>query len=121
MLSVLMKIFLPFLVFAFILSSFSAVAEAYCKDDCVHTEASSQSLDCADHQKPADGEKGSNDKTSKSVCMDCYHCCSSHGVGLQSFGTHLVSVPASLVPLSPDAIDLSGYLFSLLRPPKSLI
>lgn len=119
-----MKFFLPFLVFAFILSSFSAVTEAYCTGDCAHIEASIQSSNaphCADHQKSADNKKGSEGKTSKSVCMDCHHCCSAHGAGLQSFDTHSLGVSASLVPLSPDAIDVSGYLFSLLRPPKSLV
>lgn len=115
---------MPILIFALFFSSFATVAEAYCKVDCSHAEASSQSSEashCADNQKNTDTEKNSNGKTSKSVCMDCHHCCSAHGAGLQSFDTHSASVSGSLVPLSPDAIDVSGYLFSLLRPPKTLV
>ncbi len=114
---------MPILIFALFFSSFATVAEAYCKVDCSHTEVSSQSPEashCADNQKNTDTEKKSNGKSSKTICLECSHCCSSHTASLQNYSISFQVQPAA-VTLPTENLAVGDYLFSLLRPPKSLV
>lgn len=118
-----MKFLLSILVFCIFFSSFATVAEAYCKVDCSHKQTESQASNlshCADNQKNIDAEKSSNGKSSKSICLECSHCCSSHAINLQSYSVGFYVQPSS-IPLPAENLGVGDYQFSLLRPPKTLV
>ena len=93
-------------------------ADAVCRINCEHKNASSNSdTVCKDNAQDLNQKSG---ETEKSVCMDCHHCCSSHILYSQPFAVTFKPVVATTV-LSAQTTHKGEYLFSLLRPPKTLV
>lgn len=117
-----MRIFLAILVFAISFSGYSAAAHAFSDELCASEAQAEMTLnaDCADHHGGADSQQDTENSDTKSVCVDCLHCCASHGASLQPVSIRFNPVPMTLsAALTPT---LTGdYLFSLLRPPKNLV
>jgi hypothetical protein len=77
---------------------------------------------CLEYQVEKDQPKNAdNDKSShKTSCLDCSHCCASHAAGLINVGL-ILDFPSQKLNPPKDQILAGEYLFSLLRPPKSLV
>lgn len=121
-----MRIFLCILILAIFCSGYSAAAHAFGNMDCHpqgKAEISAPAMDmanCPDHQKADDTQKDADGTSSKAKCMDCTHCCAPHAMNLPSYS---LSFQPSVAVLNPPLVDgyIGDYLFSLLRPPRTLV
>lgn len=122
-----MRVFLMLLIFAIGFSGYSAAAHAFGPDSC--NSAATEKMadqgmdmsDCPGHQadqdKKADADQS---KSSKTKCMDCTHCCTSHAISLPDYSMNFQ--PQTTVLNLPPTSGIDGdYLMSLLRPPKSFV
>lgn len=123
----IMRVFLMLIIFALVFSGYSAAVHAFGKESCNPVavsdvaENSMDMSDCPGHQaKPEHQQDSQTDKTAKGKCMDCTHCCASHAINLLN---HAVDFPSQAAVLNPPPVNgfAGEYLFSLLRPPKSLV
>lgn len=122
-----------FLVFALILSIFvsgySAAAHVFGPDSCnsaAQEKIVDQSVDkakCPSHQADQGQQKDTeqNKKAAAETCLSCTHCCASHAIGLYDYSAFDFQQPDTI--LHPPLVDVvtGDFLFSLLRPPKSLV
>jgi hypothetical protein len=119
-----MRVFFAFLIIAIAFSGFSTASHAFDMEGCTEMMKSEMSkdmdmADCPGHQKN-DAKKDTDNTAKKSACPDCVHCCTSHAVSLTNFSVKLLPVEATLAS-PPLQVLKSDLLFSLLRPPKSLV
>lgn len=122
-----MRVFLMLIIFALVFSGYSAAVHAFGKESCNPVavsdvaEDSMDMSDCPGHQtKPEYQQDSQTAKTTKGNCMDCTHCCASHAINLLN---HAADFPSRAAVLNPPPVNrfAGEYLFSLLRPPKSLV
>lgn len=122
-----MRVFLMLLIFAIGFSGYSAAAHAFGPDSCnpaAMEKMADQGMDmsdCPGHQTDQDEQTDTDQsKSSKTKCMDCTHCCTSHAISLSNYS---INFPPLAAVLNPQPLDLrvGDYFFSLLRPPKSLV
>jgi hypothetical protein len=119
---VFMRVFLLLLIFAIGFSGYSTASHAFGEDSCASATQSemASNTDCATHTGNADAKKDTKNSDEKSVCLDCIHCCASHVANLANWSVSFSPVTAGhSSALSPVLKD--NYLFSLLRPPKTII
>lgn len=129
-----MRILLMLLIFAVGFSGYSAAAHAFGHETCDpavmaqmadDNDVEHQAMDMSDcpghqvdqgHQKDADTDKTAN----KGKCMDCTHCCTSHAMSLPDY--RVIALPQTSVS-DLNSVDLlvGDFLYSLKRPPKSLV
>lgn len=126
-----MRVFLMLLIFAIGFSGYSAAAHAFGPDSCdpaMKAEMVESGMDhdmdmsdCPGHQadqgKQVDADQS---KSSKTKCMDCTHCCTSHAISLPNYSVNFPPLAAVLNP-QPMHGYVDEFFFSLLRPPKSLV
>lgn len=123
-----MRLFVMLLIFAIGFSGYSAAAHAFMKESCnpvVMAQAASVEVDmlCPGHSAVEQNQQedtDQSDQASKGECMDCTHCCTSPVLGLSIQSNSFSSQATVLNPLT-EAVHHSDFLFSLLRPPKSLV
>lgn len=128
-----MRVLLMLLIFAIGFSGYSAAAHAFGHESCDPAMMMQMADDSAEHegmdmsdcpgheadqdqQKDADADKSS----SKGKCMDCTHCCTSHAVSISEYSVGFLP-PSSVLNPPPLNLSAGDFLFSLLRPPKSLV
>ena len=129
----IMRVFLMIMIFAIGFSGYSATAHAfgheYCDqammvqvDDHTGVHGNIDMSDCPGHQADQDQQKDADtDKAdSKGKCMDCNDCCTSHAASLSDYSVGF-SQPLSVLNPLPLNLSAGDFLFSLLRPPKSLV
>lgn len=128
----IMRVFLMLLIFAIGFSGYSAAAHAFGHESCdpammmqMTDDAAHEGMDmsdCPGHQADQDQQKdASADKsTSKDKCMDCTNCCTSHAVSLSDYSVGF-SPPSSVLNPSPLNLSAGDFIYSLKRPPKSLV
>lgn len=121
-----MRMFLCTLILAIFFSGYSSAAHAFGDMDC-HPQGKAEisapamdMADCFDHQKADDAQKNADGTSSSAKCMDCTHCCASHAVNLPGHSMNFQLKAEVLNPLLEDGYA-GDYLFSLLRPPKTLV
>ena len=121
-----MRLFFCTLILSIFFSGYSSAAHAFGSMDCHpqgKTEISAPAMDMADcpgHQKSDDAQKETDGTPSKAKCMDCTHCCASHAINLSGYSMNFQPMVAVLNPPFVDGYN-GDYLFSLLRPPKTLV
>ena len=122
-----MRVFFMLLIFAIGFSGYSAAAHAFMQGDCdpismsKMTEKGMDMSDCPGHKSDKEAKKDiAPSKTSKAKCLDCTHCCMSHATFHQNY---TISFPPIASILSPSVEDgeARDNLFSLLRPPRTLV
>jgi len=130
-----MRVFLMLLIFAIGFSGYSAAVHAFghgscdpammmqTADDNSAAHASMDMPDCPEHRAHQDQQKdaGVYKTASKDKCIDCTHCCASNAMSLPDYGGASFLPQASI--LAPTSVDQSvgDFLYSLKRPPKSLV
>lgn len=120
------------LIFAIGFSGYAAAAHSVAGESCnpAAMEMSSDHAakagmpDCPGHADDAvqadSSDTADSSKSTKSICLDCHHCCTAHATAVTSYSLNVPADDASLVMPPSDAHKV-GRLFSLLRPPKSLV
>lgn len=122
-----MRVFFMLLIFAIGFSGYSAAAHAFMQGDCdpvsmsKMTDKGMDMSDCPGHTGDKDAKKDVEpSKTSKAKCMDCTHCCMTHATFHQNSMTAFPQIASIVIP-SIDSGEARDNLFSLLRPPRSLV
>lgn len=123
-----MRLFVMLLIFAIGFSGYSAAAHAFMKESCnpvVMAQAASVEVDmpCPGHSAVEQNQQedtDQSDQASKGKCMDCTHCCVSHAFNMPESSFNFLQPSAELNPLTVNGYA-GDFLFSLLRPPKSLV
>ena len=97
--------------------AFSAAAHAFADEACSpsvsdhihdHSDAPHDCTNHADEKNTLDG-----------ICMDCHHCCASHAIVSSTKTPDILFVlAAAFIPVGDEFTG--EYLFSLLRPPRTL-
>jgi hypothetical protein len=120
------------LVLSLLFSGYSAAAHAFdpmpCHSSGIEKKADMDDMadcqDCPDHKGQMDkadsGDGNKDGDTAKHKCIACTHCCASHAMTIPDYSFNMPLQTAVLNPL-PVSGYVDGYLFSLLRPPKSLV
>lgn len=122
-----MRVFLMLLIFAIGFSGYSAASHAFGPDSCnpaAMKKMADQGMDmsdCPGHQTDQDEQTDTDQsKSSKTKCMDCTHCCTSHAISIPNYSVNFPPLAAVLNP-QPMHGYVDEFFFSLLRPPKSLV
>lgn len=123
-----MRVFLMLLIFAIGFSGYSAAAHAFGSDSCnpaAMEKMADQGMDmsdCPGHQADQDEQTDTDQgKSSKTKCMDCTHCCTSHAISLSNYDFDLPEPEISRLSPTLEAIHNSDFIASMLRPPKSFV
>lgn len=113
-----MRVFLMIMIFAIGFGGYAAAAHSNDMGSCNPVQQSD--VGC-DHQNQDDAQNDASDKADNSVCPECTHCCAGH-VGFYSPqpAIKILEQSAVLMPL-PSQVITNSHVFSLLRPPKSIV
>ncbi|MBN8521632.1 MAG: hypothetical protein J0L77_07040 [Alphaproteobacteria bacterium] len=123
----MMKVLTLLLVFAIGFGGYSAAAHAFGADSCnpvaleKMADMGMDMADCPGHQADQDQQKDSDQsKSSKAKCMNCTHCCTSHVMSAVDYGVSFIAQASVLTPTFVN-FHVGDFLYSLKRPPKSLV
>lgn len=129
-----MRIFLILLIFAIGFSGYSAAAHAFSHlscdpdimiqiEDASAGHANMDMSDCPEHQADQNHKKdaGIEKVASKDKCIDCTKCCASQVMSLHDFKGFFLPQSIILEPTSVGLLRVGDFLYSLKRPPKSLV
>lgn len=124
-----MRVVLMMLIFAIGFSGYAAAAHSAGGEPCNPAamemssghDAKAGMPDCPGHADDAvQTDSADSSKSGKSICLDCHHCCTAHATAVISYSL-AVPADASSLDMPPSDAHKVGRLFSLLRPPKSLV
>lgn len=114
-----MRAIFTLLILAVCFSGYSAAAHAFADEGCstkIESAAGVDKADCTHHAKKSEN----SDKTQKSACMECLHCCAGHVVASFSDQHIKIAMPENILASLPLQALKSQDFSSLLRPPQNL-
>lgn len=105
------------MIFAIGFGGYAAAAHSNDMGPCSPVQ---QSDKACDHHNKDEAQKDSAD-TDKSICLECMHCCAGHINFYSPQAFIKIPLKSSVLTALPTETSLSSFVFSLLRPPKSIV
>jgi len=110
------------LILTILISGYSDAAHAFGPLPADKGQVAMMGMDCGSHQKDAasDNTQDENGNAAELCDMSCHHCCAGHAMSPASAGINAAQFASRLVPAYAGNLT-SGFVFSLLRPPRNLV